>query len=348
LPHSLGACRRENCGYGHPAFKELYKQEQLGTPKKGGEERVDAARETKKKRKLEVTTHSPDPLSTPEKAKGTDTPQTKAVPDDGKMFLGPNSQTRSITLCPATALRLTLQAFEDFPVHPWALEVHLSIESRRDSTFGVPIEKLEVIPQAEEEGATQQSTFQAWFIGVTSCGEVTVPIAKAELTTLCELARKGLYLVEFPLDMSLDWLLVNMAETANLHPKEGYGDPLPLFKIDREYVMEAPCWSLDTKLLASLATTALHQTYVVQLLSDNPVAPVVLHEACRMVPLFKDNELSHPLVIAKAMVLAYQQCFSCARGSCDLPYAHGPSRFPHLDNKLRTIVSHAGRLNVPL
>ncbi len=112
--------------------------------------------------------------------------------------------------------------------------------------------------------------------------------------------------------------------------------------------MEAPFWSLDTELLASLATTALHQTYVVQLLSDNPVAPVVLHEACRMVPLFKDNELSHPLVIAKAMVLAYQQCFSCARGSCDLPYEHGPSRFPHLANKLWTIVSHAGRLEVAL
>ena len=215
------------------------------------------------------------------------------------MFLGSDFQTGHLTICPSTALEFAVKLWTELPVQPWSVKLQLLTTSSGEPHFGIPVEKLEACMEDENDGATQQSSLQDWFGGCTTCGEVEggpLPTEMVELKAILKHFQECLYLVEFPKDMKLEWILGNIAQTANLHPLQGYGAAFPLPKVDREYVMEAPFRSLDAELLESLATTSSHQTYVVQLLCDyNPGVPVVLHEACRMVPLFKDNELCHPL-----------------------------------------------------
>ena len=72
--------------------------------------------------------------------------------------------------------------------------------------------------------------------------------------------------------------------------------------------------------------------------APHPTTARVLHEACRMVPIYEDLEKPlHPLRIREAMAKAYEQCFSCSLFVCPLSPNHSPEQFPELPETLLKI-----------
>ena len=130
-------------------------------------------------------------------------------------------------------------------------------------------------------------------------------------------------------------------------PRCGFAYP-PL-EVPRAYAMEAPLWSLDATFLESQPRLAPgHRTYVIQLLGATP--PKHRPFSTKIAEWFRSSKMTNCFIrcMVTSNYTGYCACFSCARGTCDLSLDHAPSRFPHLDNKLRSIAAHAKRLRVNL
>ena len=72
--------------------------------------------------------------------------------------------------------------------------------------------------------------------------------------------------------------------------------------------------------------------------------PVVLHETCRMIPLYAKDALiaTSPVQLRKNMAHAYSWCFPCLHGVCHLQKGHAALGCPNWKEVVDKIDARSG------